>query len=189
MRNAGRLRADVGVTLIELLIVMGIVALVAGIAYPNVSAGLDGIRLKTTANRAGSFWSAARQRADRYQQVVQVVVDPKQLELRATSVDGQWRDSLPIDQHLHIQMPHERAVYFLYPGAPSPKFELLLGASAMTFAGVRKCAQASQRSGLAWRRRSAERARFVITALTPASPSSKSRCTAIMATAIVGQRS
>lgn len=137
MRNAGRLRSDAGVTLIELLIVMGIVALVAGIAYPNVSAGLDGIRLKTTANRAGSFWSAARQRADRYQQVVQVVVDPKQLELRATSVDGQWRDSLPIDNHLHIQMPHERAVYFLYPGAPSPKFELLLGAEDATFAGVR----------------------------------------------------
>jgi hypothetical protein len=116
---------------------MAIVALLVGIAYPNVTAGLDGIRLKTAADRAGSFWSAARQRADRYQQVVQVVIDPQKNELRAVSVDGQWRDSLPFDGKLHVKQPPKRAVYFLYPGSPSPKFELLLTSGEKSAAGVR----------------------------------------------------
>ena len=137
MRVTRRLRGESGVTLIELLIVMAIVAVVVGIAYPNVTAGLDGIRLKTSADRAGAFWSAARQRADRYQQVVQLIVDPKKNELRAASVDGQWKDALAFDQHLSIRRPGERASYFLYPGSPSPKFELLLGAEDDTVAGVR----------------------------------------------------
>jgi prepilin-type N-terminal cleavage/methylation domain-containing protein len=137
VRVARRLRRTSGVTLIELLVVMSIVAVLVGIAYPNVTAGLDGIRLKTAADRAGSFWSAARQRADRYQQVVQLVVDPKKSELRAASVDGAWSDAMPFDQRLSIRRPAERAVYFLYPGAPSPKFELLLGAEDETVSGVR----------------------------------------------------
>ena len=116
---------------------MAIVALLIGIAYPNVTAGLDGIRLKAAADRAGAFWSAARQRADRHQQVVQVVVDPKKNELRAVSVDGSWRDAMPFDQSLHVRQPAARAAYLLYPGAPSPKFELLLAAAQGDPAGVR----------------------------------------------------
>jgi prepilin-type N-terminal cleavage/methylation domain-containing protein len=124
-------------TLIELLVVMAIVALVVGIAYPNVTSGLDGIRLKTAADRAGSFWSAARQRADRYQEVVQVVIDPAHNELRAASVDGRWRDALPLGPHLFVSLPDARAAYLLYPGTPSPRFELLLEAGEDSVAGVR----------------------------------------------------
>lgn len=116
---------------------MAIVGLVMGVAYLNVSSGLDGIRLKTMADRSGAFWSVARQHADRYQQVVQVVIDPKQNELRAASVDGQWRDELFFGDALHVQQPKERAAYLLYPGAPSPKFELLLAAGEDSTAGVR----------------------------------------------------
>ena len=126
-----------GITLIELLIVMAIVGLIMGVAYPNVSSGLDGIRLKTTADRAGAFWSAARQRADRHQQVVQVVVDPEKNELRAASVEGDWSQALPFGESLRVRQPKARAAYMLYPGAPSPKFELLLAASEDGAAGVR----------------------------------------------------
>ena len=140
--NCSRERAEpgsrnAGITLIELLIVMGIVGLIMGIAYPNVTSGLDGIRLKTTADRAGAFWSAARQRADRFQQVVQVVIDPKTNELRAASVNGDWKDALPFGESLRVQQPKERAAYLLYPGAPSPRFELLLAAGDDSTAGVR----------------------------------------------------
>lgn len=116
---------------------MAIVGLVMGVAYLNVSTGLDGIRLKTMADRSGAFWSAARQHADRYQQVVQVVIDPKQNELRAASVDGKWRDALPFGDALRVQQPKERAAFLLYPGAPSPKFEILLATGEDRAAGVR----------------------------------------------------
>lgn len=116
---------------------MAIAGLIMGVAYLNVSAGLDGIRLKTMADRSGAFWSAARQHADRYQQVVQVVIDPEQNELRAASVDGQWRDDLPFGDALRVQQPKARAAYLLYPGSPSPKFEILLAAGDDRTAGVR----------------------------------------------------
>ncbi len=135
-RMSGR-GGDAGVTLIELLVVMAIVALLMGIAYPNVTAGLDGIRLKTAADRSGSFWSAARQRADRHQQVVHVVIDPKKNELRAASVDGSWRDELSFGDALHVQQPAARTAFLLYPGAPSPEFELLLASRSDSVAGVR----------------------------------------------------
>ena len=126
-----------GITLIELLVVMAIVGLIMGVAYPNVTSGLDGIRVKTSADRAGAFWSQARQRADRYQQVVQVVVDPEKNELRAASVEEDWSADLPFEQQLRIQQPKARAAYLLYPGAPSPKFEILLAAGEESTAGIR----------------------------------------------------
>ncbi len=129
--------ATAGITLIELLIVMAIAGLVMGVAYLNVSSGLDGIRLKTMADRSGAFWSAARQRADRYQQVVQVVIDPKKGELRAASVEGDWKDELAFGDALRVAQPGERTAYMLYPGAPSPKFEILLAASDEGATGVR----------------------------------------------------
>ena len=115
-----------GITLIELLIVMSIVSLMLGIAYPNVTAGLDGIRLKTTIDRAASFWAEARQRADRYQEVVQVTIDPKKRELRAESAHSDWDAGLAFAEALLIAEPKEQSAYMLYPGSPSPQFSLVL---------------------------------------------------------------
>ena len=50
-----------GITLIELLVAMAIVALMVSISYPTMTRGLDGIRLKTAVDRAGTFFNAARQ--------------------------------------------------------------------------------------------------------------------------------
>ena len=47
-----------------LLVVMAIVSAMMAIAYPNVTSGLEGVRLKTTVDRAGQFWIEARQHAD-----------------------------------------------------------------------------------------------------------------------------
>ena len=121
-----RVNAQQGITLIELLIVMAIVSLMLGIAYPNVTSGLDGIRLKTTIDRSASFWAEARQRADRFQEVVQVTIDPKKRELRAESAHSEWDATLPFSDSLTIAAPKEQRKYMLYPGSPSPQFSLVL---------------------------------------------------------------
>ena len=126
-----------GVTLIEMLVVMAIVGLLMGVAYPNVSAGLDGIRLRSAADRAGAFWSAARQRADRYREAVQVVIDPAKNEIRAAAAGSDWRQNLALEPSLRIAAPAKRTSYLLYPGTPSPRFEVLLAAGGDSVAGVR----------------------------------------------------
>ncbi len=135
--TATRRSSTSGITLIELLVVVGIVALVLAIAFPNVTSGLDGIRLKTTVDEVGSFWSSARLRADRFQTPVQVTVDPKQNELRAAAVSNDWSDSLDLTERLHIADVEEPQRYLIYPGSPSPDFRLLLEADGGSRAGVK----------------------------------------------------
>jgi len=126
-----------GITLIEMLVVMAVVAVMMAITYPNFTAGLESIRLKSAASHAGAFWASARQRSDRFQEVVQVVVDPEKRELRARSVAGGWQENLPVDSGLFVASPEESQSWILYPGTPSPRFEVLLGGDDGGRAGVR----------------------------------------------------
>jgi prepilin-type N-terminal cleavage/methylation domain-containing protein len=135
--RASRLTGAAGLSLIELLIVMAIVGLMLGVTYPNVTAGLDGIRLKTCVSRAGAFWAAARQRADRFQEVVQVTVDPAAGELRALAADSTWSDSYKLDPSIRVAGLKEPVSYLLYPGTPSPQFELFLETESGGRSGVR----------------------------------------------------
>ena len=132
-----RLSSTSGITLIEMLVVVGIVSIVLTIAFPNVTSGLDGIRLKTAVDRVGSFWSAARQRADRFQTPVQVTVDPQANELRASSVANDWSASFDLSNRLHVAEMEEPQRYLLYPGAPSPDFRLMLEAESGGRAGIK----------------------------------------------------
>ena len=53
-----------GVTLIEMLIVMAVIALVAGLVTPSVSAGLDSLRLRSTSDAMIGFLNTALARAE-----------------------------------------------------------------------------------------------------------------------------
>jgi prepilin-type N-terminal cleavage/methylation domain-containing protein len=132
-----RLGSTSGITLIEMLVVVGIVSIVLAIAFPNVTSGLDGIRLKTAVDRVGSFWSAARQRADRFHTPVQVTVDPQKNELRAASADNDWKASFDLSNRLHVAELEQPQRYLLYPGAPSPDFRLMLEAESGGRAGIK----------------------------------------------------
>ena len=70
--------SDAGVTLIEMLIVMALIALVAGMAAPSVSAGLDSLRLRSTSDAMVGFFNTALARADTRQQVVEIVISPQE---------------------------------------------------------------------------------------------------------------
>ncbi len=129
--------SESGVTLVELLVVMAIVGVMMAVAYPNFTSGLEGIKLKSAASRAATFWAEARQRADRFQEVVQVTVDPKGRELRAASAEGSWQARFPIDDGLFIARPAAIERRLLYPGTPSPRLELLLGGESGGRAGMR----------------------------------------------------
>jgi len=74
-----------GVTLIEMLVVVGIIGLMAGLAFPSFSAGLDGLRLRSASTTVASALNIAITTADRRQLPVQLLIQPvqNQIVLRA----------------------------------------------------------------------------------------------------------
>ena len=126
-----------GITLIELLVAMAIVALMVSISYPTMTRGLDGIRLKTAVDRAGTFFNAARQAADRRQRPVQFTVDPERNQLTTLSADGSWEDHLVLDERTKVAFPSKVQSLILYPGDPPPEFRLFLKAPDGTGAGLK----------------------------------------------------
>ena len=63
-----------GVTLIELMVVLGIVALIVAISFPSTIAGLENIRLSSGARSVAAFMTAAANRAERRQQPIELTV-------------------------------------------------------------------------------------------------------------------
>ena len=76
-----------GVTLIELLIVLTLIALVTGISYPSAAAGVESLRLRSVSDQVVSFLNTAIDRASRREQVIEVWIAPKDNVLIARSPD------------------------------------------------------------------------------------------------------
>jgi len=132
-----RRQQQAGITLIEILVAMAIIAVIVSISYPSFTAGLDGIRLKTAANKASTFVLTARTRADRFQAAVQVTADPEANELRAVSVDGKWEDSLKFESGIEVAIPEKTTSVILFPGNPPPQFRMMLRSPRDSRAGFK----------------------------------------------------
>lgn len=129
--------SECGLTLIEILVTVAVIAVMVGVSYPTFTRGLDGIRLRTSVSRAGTFFNQARQQADRRQRTVQFLVDPKQQMLSATAIEDSWRDEFRFEDGIQVVFPTERATLILYPGQPAPEFRLRLANRAGTRAGLK----------------------------------------------------
>lgn len=131
---AGRER---GVTLLELLLVMTIIALLAAVTFPTASAGLDSLRLRTVAQSVVSLLNTALDRADRVQQVVEVRISPEENAITIRSSDLSLNRTFDVPQPVHIssagpELPNGGAPsgglrrYLLYPGGSPPRISIEL---------------------------------------------------------------
>lgn len=119
-----------GVTLVELLIAVSIVALLAGLAYPSVSAGLDSLRLRAASDQVLGLFSTALDRATRRQQVVEVQVLLEENALLARTADLEFFRRLEIPAPARIASvapllagstaPNQARRFLLYPGGAVP---------------------------------------------------------------------
>jgi len=93
--HAGRRASQRGVTLIEMLVVVIIIALVISISTPSVTAGIDAVRLATASSSVAAFLNSASNHADRLQRPVEVVVSAKGLQSVSTDAGSQHDLVLP----------------------------------------------------------------------------------------------
>ena len=86
-----------GVTLLEMLVVVSIAGLMAGLSLPSVFAGLDGLRLTEASDSVAALLTTAVHRAERRQNPVQLMIEPRNNRM--------WARVLPDGQERMLQMP------------------------------------------------------------------------------------
>ena len=127
--SRGSGRSQRGVTLIELLIVMTLIALLVGVAYPSAASGIESIRLRSTADNVVNFLDSAIDHAERRQQVVEVWIAPKDNVLIARSPDQRFARRLEIPDPFRITAvrpaaevpPDEPRRFLMIPGGAVPR--------------------------------------------------------------------
>jgi prepilin-type N-terminal cleavage/methylation domain-containing protein len=126
--------ASRGVTLIEMLIVVTIVSLVAGITYPALTSGVDSLRLNSASRSIVSFFNNGLNRAERRQQPIQITIDKPGnfLFMRSTGPTFGQKLTLPDGVTILKILPEQQVdealprTFMLYPGGTVPPFGVLL---------------------------------------------------------------
>ena len=120
-----------GVTLIEMLIVVTIIGIVAGVSAPAVTSGLDSLRLTTASGSAASFLTSAMNRVERREEAAAIVVTPAAdlLAVYTAASADKPASHLDLPQGIHIAAFPDGADsrrYLLFPGGTVPAIALVL---------------------------------------------------------------
>jgi prepilin-type N-terminal cleavage/methylation domain-containing protein len=116
-----------GVTLIEMLIVVTLIALMVGISFPAVATGIDSIRLQSTSDSIASFLLGALNRSERRQELLELSISPAANAIAVAGANYQKRYDLPAGLKIAAVLPptplETGAVrrFLLYPGGAPPR--------------------------------------------------------------------
>lgn len=116
-----------GVTLVEMLIVVTIIGLIAGISFPAVSSGLESLRLASASDSLVSFLNAGLNRAQRRQEPVEVAISTKDNSVSLTSASLARKLEMPSGvtiQQVWPKLPQETdapRLFLLLPGGAVPR--------------------------------------------------------------------
>jgi hypothetical protein len=121
-----------------MLIVMTLIALVAGLSYPAAASSVEALRLRSVSDSVVSFLNTAIDHASRREQVIEIWIAPKDNVLIARSPDLAFSRRLEIPDTFHITAilppaevnPDEPRRFLLYPGANAPRIGVEIANSA-----------------------------------------------------------
>jgi prepilin-type N-terminal cleavage/methylation domain-containing protein len=124
----------VGVTLIEMLIVVAIVGLMVGIMFPAVSSGIDTLRLQQAAEGIAGFVNTGLNRAERRQEAVEITIAKASNEMIMRSAEQAFEKRLEMPEGVRIadvlpetpEDPNAPRHYILYPGGAPPRLGVVL---------------------------------------------------------------
>ena len=121
-------------TLIEMIVVVGIISLIVGVSLPAVTSGIDTLRLNAAANSVVSFVNSGLNRAERRQQVVELTISKNENALMMRSTEPGFFRRLEMPEGVSIthvlpelpENPDAPRIYMLYPGGTPPRFGVQL---------------------------------------------------------------
>ncbi|MGP0074854.1 MAG: Tfp pilus assembly protein FimT/FimU [Bryobacteraceae bacterium] len=137
--SVGRIRtsrpAASGVTLIEMVVVVGLISLMVGISYPAITSGIESLRLKAATNGVVSFLDYGLSRAERRQQMVEITISKADNSLEMRSSEPGFYRKLQLPEGVSILQvfpqlpdsdPNLKRDFLLYPGGTVPPLGLQL---------------------------------------------------------------
>jgi type II secretory pathway pseudopilin PulG len=110
-----------------MIVVLAIIGLIVGISFPAISAGLDSVRMVSATDSVAAFLNAAVNRAQRRQEAVEVIIDPRENRLSAYSNDPGFSRELRLPDGILIEseQPEPRRIILL-PGGSVPGIAIQL---------------------------------------------------------------
>jgi len=117
-----------GVTLIEMMVVVGLIALIAGITFPAFTSGIDTLRLNQAASGVVSFFNDGLNRAERRGQAVAITVIQAQNTLVMQSAEPGFEKKYELPRGITIVKILPETItddgtrqFLLYPGGAVPQ--------------------------------------------------------------------
>jgi prepilin-type N-terminal cleavage/methylation domain-containing protein len=121
-----------GLTLMEMIVVVAIIAVVAGISFPSISSGIDSVRLRSATDSTAAFLNAAVVRTERRQEPIELIVSPNDSTIQLLSNEPGFTRLL--------RMPDGIAIEGVVPSDPDeegPRRLILLPGAAVPALGIR----------------------------------------------------
>ena len=109
-----------GITLLELIVVLAIIGLIVGVTLPAATSGLASIHLRGAASDVASFLNTALNRAERHEQTVEVIINPKESKLSLDSTEPGYTRTLNLPEGIRIAGDNPVRV-LLMPGSAPPR--------------------------------------------------------------------
>lgn len=116
-----------GVTLLEMLIVVTIIATIVSVSFPALTAGLAGIRLSSASGTVASFLTSTMNNVDRREQAAAILVEPKAnvIEVFTAASGDKPSETLKMPQGIGIEGGDNRR-FMLFPGGAFPRIAIAL---------------------------------------------------------------
>ena len=139
-----------GVTIVEMLIVVTIIGLIAGISFPAVTSGIDSLRLASASDSLVSFLNGAMNRAERRQDVVEIAISIQDNAVSLTTTGLSRKLEMPSGVTIKAVWPKFAANpdaprrFLLLPGGAVPR----LGIEIANRKGVRRIVRVNPMTGV-----------------------------------------
>jgi prepilin-type N-terminal cleavage/methylation domain-containing protein len=141
-----------GVTLLEMMVVLAVVSLIIGLAFPSVTSGVETLRMRSAADEVSGLLAQAVIRVERAEQPFELLVSRAGGRLELRSVDGTFSREVKIGDGISISRVYPevnsdpeavRAVVF-EPGAMTPR----LGIELLNQRGLRRLVRLDPLTGI-----------------------------------------
>jgi len=116
-----------GVTLLEMLIVVSIIAAIVSVSFPSLTSGLAGIRLTSAAGSVASFLTTALNNVDRREQAAAIVISPADNTLAIYTAASGDKPTKKLEMPTGIAIEADELKRFLlFPGGACPRIVVIL---------------------------------------------------------------
>jgi hypothetical protein len=102
---------------------MAIISLLVGISLPSIGQGLSSIRLKGASGDVSAFLIGALNRAERHEQVMEIIVYPKEGKLELDSTEPGYTRTLTMPAGVSITGDSPMRI-LLMPGSAPPRVHI-----------------------------------------------------------------